>query len=160
MPELLTGPALYDTLGMRLHNEQSGSSSLYTHPYALEAVPLQDQQSPSATTPTAVIAKPGQTSPDTPRDVLEQRLNEAMASLNQHNPRANNQTLADHLSIFNRWYFRPEAKRIGEAIFCDPEKPLPVKADSSRHFASFSRKSNGRSSDIGVNSIQVPGEAL
>ena len=47
-PDFLTGPALYDTLGMRLHNEQSGSSSLYTHPYAFEAVPLQDQQAPSA----------------------------------------------------------------------------------------------------------------
>ena len=124
---LLVGPALYDTLGMRLHNEQSGSSSLYTHPYALEAVPLQDQEAPSATTPTAVIARPGQTSADAPRDVLEQRLNEAMANLNQQVPRANNQTLADHLGIFNRWYFRPEAKRIGEAVFCDPEKPLPAK---------------------------------
>jgi excinuclease UvrABC nuclease subunit len=124
---LLTGPAPYNTLGMRLHNEQSGSSSLYTHPYALEAVPLQDQQAPSAPTPTAVIARPGQTSSDTPRDVLEQRLNEAMANLNQQNLRANSQTLADHLSIFNRWYFRPEAKRIGEAVFYDPEKPWPSK---------------------------------
>jgi excinuclease ABC subunit C len=124
---ILTGPALYDTLGMRLHNEQSGSSSLYTHPYALEAVPLQDQQAPSAPTATAVIAKSGQTPADAPRDVLEQRLNEAMANLNQQKLRASNQTLADHLSIFNRWYFRPEAKRIGEAIFYDPEKPLPSK---------------------------------
>ncbi len=123
----LTGPALYDTLGMRLHNEQSGSSSLYTHPYAVEAVPLQDQLAPLAPTPAAVIAKPGQTPSDTPRDVLEQRLNEAMDNLNQEKPRANNQTLADHLSIFNRWYFRPEAKRIGEAVFYDPEKPQPSK---------------------------------
>ncbi len=124
---VLTGPAPYDTLGMRLHNEQSGSSSLYTHPYALEAVPLQDQPAPSAPMPTAVIAKTGQTPSDAPRDVLEQRLNEAMANLNQEKLRASNQTLADHLSIFNRWYFRPEAKRIGEAIFYDPEKPLPSK---------------------------------
>ncbi len=124
---VLIGPANYDTLGMRLHNEQSGSSSLYTHPYALEAVPLQDQQAPSATTPTAVIAKLGQTSSDAPRDVLEQRLNEAVANLNQQNLRVSNQTVADHLSIFNRWYFRPGAKRIGEAVFYDPEKPLPSK---------------------------------
>ena len=39
----LGGPALYSTMGMRLHNEQSGSSSLYTHPFALEAVPLDDR---------------------------------------------------------------------------------------------------------------------
>jgi excinuclease ABC subunit C len=116
----LTGPALYDTFGMRLHNEQSGSSSLYTHPYAVEAVPLHDVQSPAA------VVAPAK---DTPRDVLEQRLAEALASLaaGQSKARHANQTLADHLSVFARWYYRPEAKRIGEAIFYEPDQPLPAK---------------------------------
>src|SRR5208337_4139055 len=34
----LRGPALYSTLGMRIQNEQSGSSSLFAAPMAVEAV--------------------------------------------------------------------------------------------------------------------------
>ncbi len=127
---LLTGPALYDTFGMRLHNEQSGSSSLYTHPYALEAVPLQEGSETSAPIASAAVTKPRQTSKDAPRDVLEQRLTEAMDQLNQIQPksRPDAQTMADHLSLFARWYQRPEAKRVGEVIFYKPEEPLPSKS--------------------------------
>ena len=89
-----------------------------------------------------------QTPADTPRDVLEQRLNEAMANLNQQKPRANNQTLADHLSLFNRWYFRPGGQENRRSYLLRSGKATAFKADSSRHLASFSRKSNGRSSDI------------
>jgi excinuclease ABC subunit C len=132
---LLTGPALYDAFGMRLHNEQSGSSSLYTHPYALEAVPLQQGPTPTMSTVAATVARPKQTSPrqtskNAPRDVLEQRLAEAVAQLSQTQPksRPDAQTLADHLSLFTRWYYRPEAKRIGEAIFYKAGEPLPSKS--------------------------------
>jgi excinuclease ABC subunit C len=119
---LLTGPALYDTLGMRLHNEQSGSSSLYTHPYALEAVPLNEAS--TASSPAALVAK----SKDT-KDVLEQRLADALTCLGETPLKAktDNQTVADHLSLFTRWYHRPEAKRIGEAIFYRYGEPLPSK---------------------------------
>jgi excinuclease UvrABC nuclease subunit len=127
---LLTGPALYDTLGMRLHNEQSGSSSLYTHPYALEAVPLQEGSTAPASSAAATISKPKRTSKDAPRDVLEQRLADAVAQFNedQSKSRSDAQTIADHLSLLNRWYHRPEAKRIGEAIFYKPDEPLPSKS--------------------------------
>ena len=128
---VLTGPAQYSTLGMRLHNEQSGSSSLYTHPFALEAVPLHEdsteQAAPSAKPQTATAtaaAKPK----DAPRDILEQRLTEALATLNQTKPKNDTQTTADHLSLFTSWYHRPETKRIGEAIFYKPDEPLPSKA--------------------------------
>jgi excinuclease ABC subunit C len=124
---ILTGPVLYSTLGMRLHNEQSGSSSLYTHPYALEPVPLQDGAQPSVSSQAAPAAVKTKQAAETPRDVLEQRLSEAMTGLNQTKFRANNQTLADHLSLFNRWYYRPEAKRIGEIIFYPAAQPLPSK---------------------------------
>ena len=123
---IVTGPALYDTLGMRLHNEQSGSSSLYTHPYALEPVPLQEGPQPSTSDQEVVATKIKQAA-ETPRDVLEQRLSEAMTSLSQKKPRASNQVLADHLSLFKRWYYRPEAKRIGEVIFHPADQPLPSK---------------------------------
>jgi excinuclease ABC subunit C len=35
----LRGPAKFSTLGMRIQNEQSGSSSLFAHPMALEPIP-------------------------------------------------------------------------------------------------------------------------
>jgi hypothetical protein len=118
---------MYDTLGMRLHNEQSGSSSLYTHPFALEAVPLNEDQSIQA---TATVTK----SIEAPRDVLEQRLAEALTTLNQTSAKStaakagkDNQTAADHLSLFARWYYRPENKRVGEAIFYNPRHPIPAK---------------------------------
>ena len=141
----LTGPALYDTLGMRLHNEQSGIVvALYP------SLCSRSCAAPGSAGPVSADAsrRHCQTRTDfpsdTPRDVLEQRLNEAMDNLNQEKPRANNQTLADHLSIFNRWYFRPEAKRIGEAVFYDPEKPQPSKQILRAIFASFSARCQHR----------------
>ena len=158
---LLTGPVLYDTLGMRLHNEQSGSSSLYTHPYALEAVPLQEDLTASASTTAAATAKSRQSFKDTPRDVLEQRLTDALARLNQtlSKSRTDNQTLADHLSLVNRWYYRPEAKRTGEAVFYNPEKALPAKQILRAISRVFREKVIAAPPTSGVNSIQVPGEA-
>jgi excinuclease UvrABC nuclease subunit len=133
---LLTGPANYDTLGMRLHNEQSGSSSLYTHPYALEAVPLAEPAPSTASSQpeesaaikqssAAIAAKPK----ETPRDLLEQRLTEALQTLTQPDTktRKDTQTIADHLCLFTRWYYRPEAKRVGEAVFYNPDEPPPAK---------------------------------
>jgi excinuclease ABC subunit C len=35
----LSGPAEFSTLGMRIQNEQSGSTSLFAHPMAIEAIP-------------------------------------------------------------------------------------------------------------------------
>ncbi len=35
----LVGPAGFSTLGMRIQNEQSGSTSLFAHPMAIEAIP-------------------------------------------------------------------------------------------------------------------------
>jgi hypothetical protein len=38
----LAGPVGYSTLGMRIQNEQSGSSSLFAHPMAIEAIPEEE----------------------------------------------------------------------------------------------------------------------
>jgi excinuclease UvrABC nuclease subunit len=133
----LTGPALYDTLGMRMHNEQSGSSSLYTHPYALEAVPLGNplpsaENEPTEAAPSAdqaTAAKSLDKPKEKPRDVLEQRLLEALQTLAPHRAksRPETQTTADHLSLFARWYYRPETKRVGEAVFYALDEPIPAK---------------------------------
>jgi excinuclease ABC subunit C len=146
---------------MRLHNEQSGSSSLYTHPYALEAVPLQDDLTEPLSVTVAVVAKPKHPSKDAPRDVLEQRLADALAQINQvpSKPRPDNQTIADHLSLVNRWYHRPEAKRTGEAVFYDPEKAVPAKRVLRAISRTFREKVMAAPATSGVNSVKVPGEA-
>jgi len=152
----LTGPAWYDTLGMRLHNEQSGSSSLYTHPYMVAPVPLgggatstENVATGSATIGSEVVdsdrdrgnhaAAPASTafatklknkgSQESPRDVLEQRLLEALETLTpgEGRSRKETQTKADHLSLFTRWHYRPENKRTGEAIFYRPGGGVPMK---------------------------------
>jgi excinuclease ABC subunit C len=104
------GPIAFATVGMRLHNEQSGSSSLYSHPMALAAVPLE----PSAAGPAI--------------DTLETRLEKALASLDAMSPsRPSTSQIEDHLALFTRWCFRPVTKRAGEAVFADPGGIVPPK---------------------------------
>jgi excinuclease ABC subunit C len=112
----LAGPVPYSVTGMRLHNEQSGSSSLYTQPMALQPVPLDE-----AGAPAVKLAA---------RDELESRLDEALTVLEectQENQSSTQQT-ADHLSLFARWYYRPQTKRIGEVCFTQPDGELPKRA--------------------------------
>ena len=105
----LAGPAPFSTLGMRLHNEQSGSSSLYAHPMALAPVPLEASSTPVA-------------------DTLEERLTKSLAVLDSTSPiRPATQQIEDHLALFTRWSFRPAARRTGEAIFADASGTIPHK---------------------------------
>jgi excinuclease ABC subunit C len=107
----LAGPVPYAIAGMRLHNEQSGSSSLYSHPIALQPVPLE------ASPATASIA-----------DTLEERLDVALEALDAISPtRPSTPQIEDHLALFTRWAFRPAAKRVGEAVFADAKGTIPRK---------------------------------
>ncbi|MBV8629710.1 MAG: UvrB/UvrC motif-containing protein [Silvibacterium sp.] len=96
----LSGPALYSVAGMRHHNEQSGSSSLFAHPASVAPVPLDAP-------PVVQLAA---------RDELEARLDAAFNTLAVHSARGKHQ-LVDHLSLFSRWYYRPQARRSGEVLF-------------------------------------------
>ncbi len=113
----LAGPALYSVAGMRLPNEQSGSSSLFAHPTALAPVPLEE-------TPLVRLAA---------RDELESRLDDALNTLAVRSAKSSQQ-IADYQCLFSRWYYRPQARRVGEVIFVDtngvelgnevPKKPV------------------------------------
>ena len=105
-----SGPALYSIVGMRLANERSGSSSLFAHPVALEAVPLE-----------GVAALPA-------KDVLESRLEEALRALAQSAPKTvSAQTLSDHLALFTQWYYRPAGRSTGEMVFAGADGEVPRK---------------------------------
>ncbi len=119
----LAGPVSYATLGMRLHNELSGSSSLFTQPMALEPVLLDEAGGDAA------IASVRESS----RDMLEVRLEEALTALRQASSGASTGArkrlrkgdVEDHLSLFARWYYRPQTRRIGEMLFVNSEGTLP-----------------------------------
>jgi hypothetical protein len=102
------GPALYSVLGMRLANERSGSSSLFAHPVALEAIPLDG----AATLPA--------------KDVLEARLEVALSALAEGKP-PSTQTVSDHISLFAQWFYRSSARTTGEIIFARPDGEFPRK---------------------------------
>jgi excinuclease UvrABC nuclease subunit len=101
----LRGPVAFSTLGMRIQNEQSGSSSLYAQPMALLAVP-------EAESPTAAATKDIAT-----KDILEARLESVLSQLSAPGPQPNTTTRQGHLALLTRWYYRPQQKRIGEICF-------------------------------------------
>ncbi len=113
----LRGPAGFSTLGMRIQNEQSGSSSLYAQPMAIEPVPEAPATEAAADTP----ARPT-------RSVLEARMEAALTALAAHAEPPSATLRQGHLALLKRWYYRPEAKRAGEIFFPDAEGRWPVKA--------------------------------
>jgi hypothetical protein len=151
----LRGPEGFSTLGMRIQNEQSGSTSLFAHPMAVE---------PIAETPVAMSAASegahgcagsegaelevasAETVPVAPaklvRGALEARMEEALAALSEPAEASSATLRQGHLALLKRWYYRPEARRSGEIFFPDAEGRWPVKAmlrGAGRVFARGSR---------------------
>jgi excinuclease ABC subunit C len=151
----LRGPASFSTLGMRIQNEQSGSTSLFAQPLAVEPIP--EEQGPSrpsgqrssAGNPSRDQGTEGTESggdgaaelhgevhalvaPKLARGVLESRLEAALAALGQDGSApgaAPSSTVRQgHLALLKRWYYRPEAKRAGEIFFPDSEDHWPIKS--------------------------------
>ena len=114
----LRGPAAFSTLGMRIQNEQSGSSSLFAQPMALEAIP---EAAPALAPTLEAPARPA-------RGALEARLEAALAELALHGEPPSATLRQGHLALLKRWYYRPEARRTGEIFFADGEGGWPVKA--------------------------------
>jgi len=104
----MRGPARFSTLGMRIQNEQSGSSSLFAQPMALQPVPEADSSAPI------------KAARDVKRDVLESRLEAVLATLSSARPQPNSTVRQGHLALLARWYYRPQQKRVGEIFFPEP----------------------------------------
>jgi excinuclease UvrABC nuclease subunit len=122
---LLRGPAAFSTLGMRIQNEQSGSSSLYAQPMAIEPVP----EAPVAGSPPAEIgleAAPAATA-KIARSLLESRMEAALTALSESREPPSPTLRQSHLALLKRWYYRPEARRRGDIFFPDAEGRWPVK---------------------------------
>ena len=123
----LRGPAAFSTLGMRIQNEQSGSSSLFPHPMAIEPIP----ETPISALPVVEAAGPegaGDLPAKLSRGILEARMEAAMVVLAEPSATPSATLRQGHLALLKRWYYRPEARRTGEIFFPDPEGRWPVKA--------------------------------
>jgi excinuclease ABC subunit C len=117
----LRGPTAFSTLGMRIQNEQSGSSSLFAQPLAVEAIPEETSENGSAAVATAGQRKAART-------MLEARMEAVLAELSTPTDSPSSTIRQGHLALLKRWYYRPEAKRSGEIFFPDSEGGWPIKA--------------------------------
>ncbi len=148
----LRGPGAFSTLGMRIQNEQSGSSSLFAQPMALEAVPevqgteTRDQgpEMQGLGTGDAGLEKQGigtreqgvekltpgglASAARSARGVLEARLEAVLVELARTAEAPNGVERQGHLALLKRWYYRPEVKRPGEIFFPDAEGAWPAKS--------------------------------
>jgi excinuclease UvrABC nuclease subunit len=118
----LRGPVAFSTIGMRIQNEQSGSSSLFAQPMALEPVPEEQGSG---------IREQGSENPGTakvPRTMLEARVEAALNELEHAGDAPNATVRQGDLALLKRWYYRPEVKREGEIVFPDEERHWPLRA--------------------------------
>jgi excinuclease ABC subunit C len=130
----LRGPTAFSTIGMRVQNERSGSTSLFAQPMAIEPVPEEqpsgvsdqgsEKQGPrdhgtegAEGTPTKIA-----------RTVLESRFEAALAELLSNISPPSATIRQGHLALLKRWYYRAEARREGEIFFPDAEDRWPIRA--------------------------------
>ena len=106
----LAGPKLLSTLGVRAVKEQTSvGSSLFAQPLMLQAVPLEGE-------------------PATATESPEERAKIVLESLDSKiAPASDLALLSDHLSLFRRWYYRPEKQRTGEIFLPTPDGTWPIR---------------------------------
>jgi hypothetical protein len=153
----MRGPVGFSTIGMRIQNEQSGSSSLYAQPMAIEPVVevegtgtrdegtgardegtgkreqgTENTETLQAETQTAELRPPVDAQRKLARGVLETRLEEALAKLggteDLHSGPPSSTERQGHLALLKRWYYRPEVRRTGEVFFPGEDGAWPSRA--------------------------------
>jgi excinuclease ABC subunit C len=106
----LAGPERMSTLGVRAVKEQTSvGSSLFAQPLMLQAVPLEGEPVSAAESPE-----------ERAKDVLE-KLDERVGEASDI------ALLSDHLSLFRRWYYRPEKQRVGEIFLPNADGSWPMR---------------------------------
>jgi hypothetical protein len=111
----IAGPAMLSTLGVRAVREQTAvGSSLFAQPLMLAAIPEEGGQEEAAEAPSNL----------TPED----RARAAIAVLeSQTEATPEIAEVCDYLSLFRRWYYRPEKQRAGEVLLPSDEGAWSVR---------------------------------
>ena len=143
----LRGPAMFSTIGMRIQNEQSGSTSLFAQPLVIEPVleepaiaktpaempePEIGEDPAPQPTPAANESEEPSPQPAAPariaRSALEGRLESLLTELASASAQPSATVRQAHLALLKRWYYRPEARRTGEIFFPGTDGRWPAKA--------------------------------
>ncbi len=110
MDGCLRGPQKVSLLGVRLAKEQAEvGSSLFAQPMMLAAVPLEGSapvEDPAAQKQATAAAANA-----------EERMQAAIARLEEGSGARDATELGDHLALLKRWYYRPEKQRVGSIFF-------------------------------------------
>ena len=101
---VLRGPVRYSLLGVRLPNEQSGSTSLFAHPAAFAPVPLKPA---------------GEGAVESGTKGPEERLQAALDEVWSWKGEPTKEELGVYQGLLARWYFRPQGKREGEIVLSE-----------------------------------------
>ena len=110
----LAGPERMSTLGVRAVKEQTSvGSSLFAQPLMLQAVPLEDGAVGAAD------------SPEVRAEAVIARLSAKANGMDLG--KADLARVGDHLSLFRRWYYRPEKQRAGECFLPNGDGSWPVR---------------------------------
>jgi hypothetical protein len=136
----LAGPERLSTLGVRAVREQTAvGSSLFAQPLMLAPVPLGPPQNsvilsegaelhpapqPKDPEGAGTDTTAGTISTTTPEDRARAVLNH-LAIRTEATPELND--LCDTLSIFRRWYYRPEKQRAGEVFLPNTDNSWPIR---------------------------------
>ena len=133
----LRGPAAFSTIGMRIQNEQSGSTSLFAQPLAIEAVPedasgqgsgIRDRGEETREQATEISAAAPIAPVRPARGALETRMEAVLSGLTRSAAPSLAVLRQGHLALLKRWFYRPEVRRVGEVFFPDGEGNWPVRA--------------------------------
>ena len=123
----IAGPERLSTLGVRAVREQTAvGSSLFAQPLMLAPVPLSDAADMGAPGPDSRTR--ASTEPAASTLTPEERARTAIEDLTA---RTNNAIdiaeRCDHLSLFRRWYYRPEKQREGEVFLPNSDAAWPIR---------------------------------
>ena len=137
----LSGPERLSTLGVRAVREQTAvGSSLFAQPLMLAAIPLDESPSnsvilsegagpyPAPQSKDPEGAGPTTTLTSTPATTPEDRARAVLTHLSaQTETDPDIAELCDALSLFSRWYYRPEKQRAGEVFLPNPDHSWPIR---------------------------------
>jgi hypothetical protein len=146
----ITGPARLSTLGVRAVREQTAvGSSLFAQPLMLAPVPLDEPPQPVILSEASQLQRDAESkdpdgaapaheaktfSPSGPSATTaltpEDRARSVLASLTEQADNAAEPTIAelcDTLSLFRRWYYRPEKQRSGEVFLPNADGSWPIR---------------------------------
>ncbi len=133
----LRGPAALSTVGMRIQNEQSGSTSLFAQPMAIEPTPEKQVPRDQGNEGPNNVGAREQASAKIPRGLLESRLETALSELTAPFVPPSATIRQGHLALLKRWYYRPDASAQAKSSFptlktAGPQKPFCAASAASR----------------------------